>query len=211
MSPKIFVRLSDKKLTATFSDKKECADLSLYIITLNNLQLENNKFNLKYILSIINSNLMSFYFISKWFIKNLNTWTPQIRLNEIRNIPIPNIPLSEQQPFIDKADLMLEMNKELHEKIDFVLRFLTQKYSIIKPSTKLQKFRSLDFAGFLKELKQVRISLSDQAELMDFFEVKKSEILVLKNEIDTTDREIDEMVFELYGLTEEEKRVVMES
>ena len=52
--------------------------------------------------------------------------------------------------------------------------------------------------------------MSAEAELMDFFDTKKSEILSLKNSIDATDREIDEMVFELYGLSEEEKRVVME-
>jgi len=51
--------------------------------------------------------------------------------------------------------------------------------------------------------------MSEEAELMEFFETKKSEIVSLKNQIDTTDREIDEMVFELYGLSEEERRVVM--
>jgi hypothetical protein len=46
---------------------------------------------------------------------------------------------------------------------------------------------------------------------MDYFESKKKEILDLKSQIDTTDRQIDEMVFDLYGLTEEERRVVLES
>lgn len=51
--------------------------------------------------------------------------------------------------------------------------------------------------------------MSEEAELMEFFETKKSEIVNLKNTIDATDKEIDEMVFELYGLTDEEKKVVM--
>ena len=51
--------------------------------------------------------------------------------------------------------------------------------------------------------------MTEEAELMEFFDTKKLEIVNLKNRIDATDREIDEMVFELYGLSEEEKKVVM--
>ena len=51
--------------------------------------------------------------------------------------------------------------------------------------------------------------MSEEAELMEFFDTKKSEIVNLKNKIDATDKEIDEMVFELYGLSEEERKVVL--
>ncbi len=56
-----------------------------------------------------------------------------------------------------------------------------------------------------------RLSMNEEAELMGFFETKKSEIVMLKSKIDVTDREIDVMVFELYGLSEEERRVVLDS
>jgi signal recognition particle receptor subunit beta len=72
----------------------------------------------------------------------------------------------------------------------------------------LQKFYDYDFATFLKELKSKKLSMSEEAGLMEFFDSKKAEILTLKNKIDSTDREIDEMVFELYGLSEEEKKIV---
>lgn len=45
-------------------------------------------------------------------------------------------------------------------------------------------------------------------EWMEVFEVKKKEALALKAEIDRTDKEIDQLVYELYGLTEEEIRIV---
>ena len=43
---------------------------------------------------------------------------------------------------------------------------------------------------------------------MELFEENKKKALELKAEIDRTDREIDQMVYELYGLTEEEIRIV---
>ena len=46
---------------------------------------------------------------------------------------------------------------------------------------------------------------------LEVFETKKAEAQNLKSEIDKTDREIDKMVYELYGLTDEEIRIVEES
>jgi hypothetical protein len=43
---------------------------------------------------------------------------------------------------------------------------------------------------------------------MEVFESKKSEALELKAKIDQTDKEIDQMVYQLYGLTEEEIQTV---
>lgn len=43
---------------------------------------------------------------------------------------------------------------------------------------------------------------------MHFFNEQKQLALQLKSEIDQTDREIDQMVYTLYGLTEEEIKIV---
>ena len=46
---------------------------------------------------------------------------------------------------------------------------------------------------------------------MEVFETKKEEAQALKSEIDKTDREIDQMVYDLYDLTEEEIQIVENS
>lgn len=51
--------------------------------------------------------------------------------------------------------------------------------------------------------------LSEQADLMQYFEQDKITILAVQSQIDQTDHEIDEMFFDLYGLNEEERSVVM--
>jgi hypothetical protein len=48
-------------------------------------------------------------------------------------------------------------------------------------------------------------------EWMEVFETKKKEAQDLKSEIDKTDKEIDKMVYELYGLSEEEIQIVENS
>ena len=70
--------------------------------------------------------------------------------------------------------------------------------------------KELDFAEFVRELK-AKLSFEEQEELMFYFDKRKSEVRDIVARIEATDKEIDEMVFELYGLTEEEKKVVLES
>ena len=43
---------------------------------------------------------------------------------------------------------------------------------------------------------------------MELFEENKKKVVDLKTQIDQTDREIDRMVYALYGLTEEEIAIV---
>ena len=43
-----------------------------------------------------------------------------------------------------------------------------------------------------------------EAEWEDYFQPRTKKSCCFKQQIDTTDKEIDQMVYELYGLTEEE-------
>ena len=46
---------------------------------------------------------------------------------------------------------------------------------------------------------------------MSLFEAQKSKAQTLKVEIDKTDKQIDRMVYQLYGLTDEEIKIVEDS
>jgi type II restriction/modification system DNA methylase subunit YeeA len=59
--------------------------------------------------------------------------------------------------------------------------------------------------------KKVKLSLSQEAEWEDYFMEESKKALALKSQIDTTDKTIDAMVYELYGLTEEEIAIVENS
>ena len=76
----------------------------------------------------------------------------------------------------------------------------------------LQQFDTMDFKGLMAELKKqkIKLSLSQQDEWEDYFNERVAECRELSAEIKATDNEIDNRVFDLYGLTEEERRIVME-
>ena len=128
----------------------------------------------------------------------------------MRKFPIKKIPLSDQQPFIEKADQMLALNKDLQEVSAKFIRTLQREFNLEKFSKKLENWYELDYADFLTELKKqkVELSLSQKAEWEDYFNQERSKALAIQSEITKTDMEIDRMVYELYGLTEEEIRIV---
>lgn len=63
-------------------------------------------------------------------------------------------------------------------------------------------------ASDLYALPNSKLSLEEEAEWMQYFNKKKAEVNALQSDINPIDREIDQMVYELYGLTEEEIAIV---
>ena len=172
----------------------------------------NSEISLKYITAILNSKLISYYFI-KNTAKSVRKLFPKIILNDLRKFPIKNISLSGQQPFIEKADLMLSLNKDLQDVSSKFQRTLQRKFELTDLPKKLQDWYLLSYGEFIKELakKKIKLSLSQEAEWEDYFSQEQQKALALKQQIDTTDKEIDQMVYALYGLTEEEIAIVEKS
>ena len=105
---------------------------------------------------------------------------------------------------------MISLMQMLKTKADKFLKRVTDNFELEKLSKKLETFYKSDFKTFLKELKKkkVTLSLTQQDEWEAYFEGYQKELLELQAQIDKTDKEIDAMVYELYGLTEEEIAVV---
>ncbi|MDR3063875.1 MAG: hypothetical protein LBU40_07060, partial [Methanobrevibacter sp.] len=80
----------------------------------------NEKFNLKYILALLNSKLLTFRY--KTIGKQTGGGSYEYFPNGIVKFPIPEISLEKQNPFIKLADEMIELKKQLsnaktpHEK-----------------------------------------------------------------------------------------------
>lgn len=168
--------------------------------------------NNKYILVILNSLLMNFY--HKYMYLDLEKDLFQkILIANCKKLPIKEISLEAQQPFIEKADKMLFLNKNLQELSQKFQRLLTRKFELEKLSTKLQDWYLLEFSEFVKELKKskIKLFLKEEMEWEEIFLEKKEEADKVKNEIEMTDKEIDRMVYELYGLSEEEIKIVEEN
>lgn len=168
---------------------------------------KNFKEDYKIYLSILNSSLMWFFLKNTGYELRGGYFT--FKTKYLEPFPLPKISSSDQKHFIEKADLMLEMNKELYEKKNKFLNRI-KELGADKISKKLDSFFSLSFSEFLEELdkQKVKLNLRQKEEWEDYFEERKKELSELKAKIDETDREIDQEVYKLYDLTQEEIKIV---
>ncbi len=225
---RVVIRETGNRLTSIFTNENIQQNRSLYSI-----KIEDGKISYLFLLSLINSKLIQYYYKAK-FAANTDIF-PKIRIAQVKNIPIKGVSKDHQQPFIEKADRMLLLNKQLLEKKNKFLNRLKDNIgatapnkginplgtnspdanplgtpSILRLTKRLGSFYNYDFQTFIAELKKqkVKLSLIQQDEWEEYFTAYKNEINRLQGEIDKTDKEIDQMVYELYGLTEEEIKMV---
>ncbi len=199
--PKIVYPNMTKYLPFCYDESGAICNDKAFIITSN-----NEEFSLKFLLAILNSSLAKFW---------IRCICPELGENrrEVRKVYFENFHVAEgkQQPFIALADKMLSLNKELQEKRGRFLRRLVENIEGVKVTTTLQTFDQLDFKAFVAELKKqkIKLTLVQQDEWEEYFNQYKSACNDISNQISATDNEIDQRVFDLYGLSEEEREIVM--
>jgi type I restriction-modification system DNA methylase subunit len=197
---------SKNKLLVTFLNESFIIDQSVFIA-----RFIENTLSPKYILSILGSTLMSFYFKNKY--SEFDDLFPKVKLQHFKDFPILKIKTELQIEYISKADIILKLNKQFQEQSKKIQRTLQRKFDLETLPKKLENWYELSFADFVKELakKKVKLSLSEEAEWEDYFLQEQQKAIATKNEIVATDKAIDKMVYELYGLSEEEISIVENS
>ncbi|MFD1188219.1 TaqI-like C-terminal specificity domain-containing protein [Pontibacter rugosus] len=172
------------------------------------LNKECSKYNIKYILVLLNSHLLNWYY---WTINpEKGEAMAQVKAFHLGMLPFVKLSQEAQQPFIEKADQMLSLNKELQEVSQKFQRTLGRKFGLTELPKKLQEWYLLSYDAFIKELakKKVKLSLSEEAEWEEYFNQQAQKALALQKSIQITDAEIDQLVYQLYHLTEEEIAIV---
>lgn len=203
---KLIIRQTSDHLVASYDDKQNYSMDTTHLLFINKKNV-----NLKFILVVFNSKLMNFLY--QIIVPEIGKAFSEVKIANLKKLPIKIISLENQQPFIEKADQMLSLNKELQELSAKFQRNLQREFSLETLSKKLQNWYELSFAEFLKELAKAKLNLtlSQKAEWEDYFLAEQQKAISIKSQIDQTDKEIDQMVYELYGLTEEEIEIVENS
>ena len=109
---------------------------------------------------------------------------------------------------------MLKLNKEFHDKKSKFFSRIKKSFSLEKLNKKIYSFYELGFNDFIKEIEKLskkKLSLKEQDEWEDYFNEYKKDLSNLKNDIEKTDNEINQMVYKLYDLSKEEIQIIEES
>lgn len=87
LSPKMFIRQSATELIVTYTEEKFASNNSIYILT-NKINTTENRQFLKYVCGLLNSNLLTYFARVKRVIRMGNGKTPQIKLADLKTVPL---------------------------------------------------------------------------------------------------------------------------
>lgn len=180
------------------------------------------------ILALANSSLMSWYASLK--VSNFAKKTfPKLNPKDIKSLPVAKAILDDNGKEIENRTMQLKvLYSSLNSVVETFLKYLSVKITINKFSRKLENWHELDFGDFIKEINKVIVATNkervkdnvkpiltlsklDEMDWMDAFNTKKKEAQELQSQISQTEKEIDQMVYELYELTQEEIYIVENS
>ena len=153
--------------------------------------------------------------------QNQNEEIFEIIVNKIKqlNDELSNFKIKFQKYLKQKFQLeKLSIKLQNWHELDFG-GFIKELNKAIKANNKLREKAALvdlgEKEGELKECTPFEVvtplTKKDEFEWLDLFEDNKQKAKALQTQINQTDAEIDQMVYELYGLTEEEIAIVENS
>lgn len=233
--------LSRQKKVAVFTDKSHFCDNTIIMAipayelsSVNNnsikkyyknikkdrtiVESNSKSYKLEYLLGIINSKLISYHI--KFASKGKIDFYP----DDWKDLPIFQANTIEQNLLSELSKTRIQQENLLQNISSNFIKLIYSRLNISDLSRKIGSWYELEFADFVKEFEKTRrksakeneteyskLTLSEEAEWMQYFNEQKQKAEEFKAEIDKTDKEIDQMVYELYGLTEEEIKIVEEA
>ncbi|KJD35082.1 restriction endonuclease subunit M [Tamlana sedimentorum] len=218
--------LNKPKIIAPFINNK----CNFYLDESGEIYLQKNSMFIssgsKSLLAYLNSKV-SFFYLSN-VCTTLQGGYYDFRRDKIQLLPIPNNLNEKETFFVQKVNANLNYNKDFNLIIKKFEAYLKQHYNLEKLSKKLQNWHELEFGEFIKELNKAikannklrvkdgleeipTLTKKDEFEWLDLFEDNKQKAQTLQTQINQTDKEIDQMVYELYNLTDEEIAIVEQS
>jgi len=162
---------------------------------------------LKFLLALLNSRLMNFYF------KSTVSGFIAVYPNDLKQLPISIQPIENQQNIIQLVDIILTTQKELSIRTHKFANYLKDKYNIEKLTEKLENWYNLSNNEFFVELKKnnIKLTIKDEISISEYFEDEKNEISVLNSRFMSADNEINRKVYDLYELSADEIEIVENS
>jgi len=171
------------------------------------IELKEN-LNIYYFLGVLNSKLIDF--VIRNTSSMINGGYYLYKSDYLNKLPIV---LKTNDSIVDLVKQSLDLNSKLQIHISDFINFMNSKFNIALSVNNFQEWYKLDFLDFIKVLKKLKIhlTLSEESEWLKYFNEQKDMLLNISMNIEKIDKELNKIVYELYGLSAEEIKIVEES
>ena len=150
------------------------------------------------------------YYLRQSNINLQRTAFPKINVNTLETFPIPEISIEQKILINEQVDSLLKLYSDLNLLTNNFIQLLNNSLSTNIKSRKIQDWPGLTSKDFIAELtkQKVKLSLSQQSEWMTFLTEQQAKAHTIQTVLDQTEREINKLVYQLYGLTNEEITII---
>ena len=168
------------------------------------LTAQDESVSLLFLTAVFNSSLAKLWIW--WNCPELGDNRREIRKVYFEHFPVPNATDEQTATLAQYAKERAQLSASLQTICSKFTRSIQREFNFEKLSGKLENWYQIPFNEFLKEVEKnkVKLKLSQKVEWEEYFMQESKKGLAIRNQIDVTDKEIDRMVYQLYGLTEEE-------
>lgn len=164
--------------------------------------------NDKFLLAVLNSKLV-WYFLTNICVVRSGGYI-EVKPQYFEQIPIPYFSEKNKFELNQLTENIITKTSDIQKLINSFIKLLKNKFEEMRITKKLENWFDLDFKDFQKELKKqnIKISLSEELGWINFFEQQSKSHSEVLQSIKSMEKEIDQMVYELYGLTNKEIKIV---
>ena len=208
--PKIFIRRiinRQDRLMAFYVEEPLLTTKDYNPFILNEDNEWDKKIDYKYLTAIINSKLFSFLYIGFSAIALKDDFRQTV-LKKLRILPIPERDIDTQTGIGEKQIKLNHLYIEFEKLKELTGRTIISKYkeNIKSNKTKLYEIHKWEDEDLNKIFKKLKLSETEQ--ILEYIQSKKSRILEIIGKIKMLENSIDDEVYDLYNLTEQERILV---
>lgn len=159
------------------------------------------------LLAILNSKLI-WFFLKRTCVMRSGGYI-EVKPQYFEQIPLKKLTTKQREAFTAQAEVIISRNKSISNQSQKFLDLLQSNFKF-EATAKLKKWYELEFIELIGELEKAgaKIPPKKQGEWLDLFKTEKAAIKNNQAEIEKTDKEIDRLVYQFYGLTAQEIAIV---
>ena len=202
LEDKLFIRRVGKDIECVLDRNHYLSTHVLYIG-----RQKNKSFDLGYLMALLNSNFMNKVYMFKFPPKG--KVFPEIRIGNLRELPVKAIDIEEQLVFSKMANELLELRLKINKISEDLIILLKRRFELSKVSKKLEEWYFLDYKDFVKELskKKIKLSLIEENEWGEFFETQKNKANEYNSLFLQVESNLEKAIYELYNIDSNELKL----
>ncbi len=199
---KLIMQMINTDIVLTYDNQNFYNLGTTYAIT------NKSKYNIKSILSILNSKLITYYYKKKF--TNNSTLTNAISTQNLFLIPFPEIESEIESEIVDLIDKIYKVNNEIYTLKTRFLNRVFSNFNNVKINNKINEYYKFAFKQFQAELtkQNIKLTLNQQDEWEEYFVANIKQIIQKFEVYEKLIKTIDLLVYQLYNLTPEEIQII---